>query len=50
MRVGEFLADPASNEISAVEQDRRLRPILMDVLLRLAVDAGSAAESRNPAQ
>ena len=42
MRVGEFLADPASNEISAVGKITRLRPILMDVLLRLAVDAGSA--------
>jgi len=42
VRIGEFLADPASNEISAAGKTTRLRPILMDVLLRLAADAGSA--------
>ena len=42
VQIGEFLADPASNEISASGKTTRLRPILMDVLLRLAADAGSA--------
>ena len=42
MQIGEFLADPASNEISAAGKTTRLRPILMDVLLRLAADGGNA--------
>ena len=42
LRIGDYVADPASNEISADGKTTRLRPILMDVLLRLAADAGSA--------
>jgi DNA-binding winged helix-turn-helix (wHTH) protein/Tol biopolymer transport system component len=42
VRIGEFVADPASNEICANSVTTRLRPILMDVLLRLAVEAGAA--------
>lgn len=41
LRIGEFVADPASNEIFLNHVTTRLRPILMDVLLRLAVDAGA---------
>jgi len=39
--VGEFILDPAANEIKSGAGTARLRPILMDVLLRLAVDAGN---------
>jgi DNA-binding winged helix-turn-helix (wHTH) protein/Tol biopolymer transport system component len=40
LTIGEFTADPTSNEIRADGLSTRLRPILMDVLLRLAADAG----------
>jgi DNA-binding winged helix-turn-helix (wHTH) protein len=41
MRIGEFTAKPASNEICVNSVTTRLRPILMDVLLRLAVESGT---------
>lgn len=40
MRIGEFHALPASNELRGPAGVVRLRPLLMDVLLRLAADAG----------
>ena len=40
-RVGEFLALPASNELRGAAGTVRLRPLLMQVLRRLAADAGN---------
>ncbi len=42
LRVGAFVVDPSTNELRGAAGIRRLRPILMDVLLRLAADAGRA--------
>lgn len=42
LQIGEFIADPASNEIFVNGVTTRLRPILMDVLLRLAAAPGAA--------
>mgnify|MGYP002150294907 CR=1 FL=1 len=52
MRIGEFLADPVSNEISASGKTTRLRPILMTTAamvlgaIPLALAHGAGAESR----
>ena len=40
IRIGEFEAQPASNELRGPEGMVRLRPLLMDLLLRLAADPG----------
>ena len=42
LRIGDFVVDPVSHEISGDDQTTRLRPILMDVLLRLAAEPGAA--------
>ena len=42
LQIGEFAINPASNEISLNGVTTRLRPILMDVLLRLAANPGTA--------
>ncbi|MBZ0248700.1 MAG: winged helix-turn-helix domain-containing protein, partial [Burkholderiales bacterium] len=40
LRIGEFRALPASNEVEGPGGTVRLRPLLMDVLLRLAAQPG----------
>lgn len=39
--IGAFTADPKTNELSSGEEVQRLRPILMDLLLRLAFEKGT---------
>ncbi|MBK7469934.1 MAG: winged helix-turn-helix domain-containing protein [Betaproteobacteria bacterium] len=41
LRIGAFLADPAANELHRAGQTERVRPLLMDVLLRLAAASGA---------
>ena len=41
LRIGAFLADPAANELHRDGRTERLRPLLMDVLLRLAAAPGA---------
>ena len=40
LKVGAFVADPAANELHRDGQTVRVRPLLMNVLLRLAASAG----------
>ncbi|MBK9607965.1 MAG: PD40 domain-containing protein [Betaproteobacteria bacterium] len=41
LRIGAFLADPAANELHRDGRTERVRPLLMDVLLRLAAAPGA---------
>ncbi len=40
LKIGDFTADPVSNELSGPAGTARLRPLIMDVLLRLAAARG----------